>query len=87
MRRPSLWLALGVALGTAISDSTVALFVGLGIALAPWIGLAALHGVTRLADWWTPNPLWHEIEEYRCVGELTKRPAPIRPSPMEGERG
>ena len=68
MRRPSLWLALGIAVGAAINDSVVALLLGVAIAAAPYVGLAALDlggRFARLAESLGPRSLWREIEEWR----------------------
>lgn len=72
MRRPSLWLAIGIATGAAINDSVVALFAGVGIAVAPYVGLVALD----LGGWvarrsWGPRRMWREIEEFRLPAAVT----------------
>lgn len=60
MRAKSFYLAIGIAIGSAISNSATAIFIGAGIAIAPWllVGLAHVWG-------WSQGKLWGELDAWQ----------------------
>lgn len=86
-RKPSLWLAIGIAAGAAMNDSALSLVVGVSIAVAPYMLLAAdavgrsgyrsvRDGLMKLRSQMTerPEPMSSsEYDRWYSYGELPER--------------
>jgi hypothetical protein len=70
MKRPSIWLAIGIAAGAAINDSSVALVVGVVIALAPFVLVGMVDVASRFYRW-----MWQEVDWANRLVDKLRQPA------------
>lgn len=76
MRKPSLILGIGIAIGASIGSSVDALIIGVAIALVPWFVVGLLHAGT-----WANKTMWKEIA---ATKSLVEKSGIFRPSEMDG---